>query len=117
MKALVYTDKETLIYKDEADAIPKEEETLIKVSAVGICGSDMHAYQDIAWVRAFLTIPMHGCCGVILGFCLSYYHFYKKNIFFFIGPIAAIIIHYLYNLGNFEIMVVISLIIIFFLSS
>jgi threonine dehydrogenase-like Zn-dependent dehydrogenase len=45
LKALVYTDKETLIYKDEVDTIPKEGETLIKVSAVGICGSDMHAYH------------------------------------------------------------------------
>lgn len=45
MKALVYTDKETLTYRDEFDAIAKEGETLIKVSATGICGSDMHAYH------------------------------------------------------------------------
>lgn len=45
MKALVYTDKETLTYRDEIDTIAKEGETLIKVSAVGICGSDMHAYH------------------------------------------------------------------------
>jgi len=45
LKALVYTDKETLIYRDEVNAIAKERETLIKVSAVGICGSDMHAYH------------------------------------------------------------------------
>ena len=37
-------------------------------------------WQDLAWQRAFLTIPMHGCAGVILGFFLSYYHFYKKQI-------------------------------------
>ena len=45
MKALVYTEIETLTYRDEVDAIAKEGETLIKVSAVGICGSDMHAYH------------------------------------------------------------------------
>jgi L-iditol 2-dehydrogenase len=45
MKALVYTEIETLTYRDEVDAIAKEGEALIKVSAVGICGSDMHAYH------------------------------------------------------------------------
>ena len=45
MKALVFTDKETLTYKDEVDPIEQEGQTLIKVSATGICGSDMHAYH------------------------------------------------------------------------
>ena len=45
MKAPVYTNKETLTYKEEIDAVAKEGETLIKVSATGICGSDMHAYH------------------------------------------------------------------------
>lgn len=70
-------------------------------------------WQDIAWDRAFLTIPMHGSTGVILGFFLSYYYFYKKQIFFYLGPLMAILIHFLYNFGFFEEMVVISLIIIF----
>ena len=72
-------------------------------------------WQDLAWKRSFLTIPMHGCTGVILGFFLSYYHFYKKIIFFYIGPLIAILIHFLFNYGFFEIMVIISLIIIFFM--
>ena len=45
MKALVYTHKETLDYRDEIDVAAQEGETLIKVSAAGICGSDMHAYH------------------------------------------------------------------------
>ena len=45
MKALVYTDQETLIFRDEVNAVAQEGETLIKVSAAGICGSDMHAYH------------------------------------------------------------------------
>ena len=73
------------------------------------------SWQDVAWVRAFLTIPMHGSTGVILGFFLSYYYFYKKQIFFYIGPLVAILIHFLYNFGYFKIMVIISLIIIFFM--
>ena len=47
MKALVYTEKETLIYRDEVDVVTQEGETLIKVSATGICGSDMHAYHGL----------------------------------------------------------------------
>ena len=54
------------------------------------------SWQDVAWVRAFLTIPMHGSTGVILGFFLSYYYFYKKKFFFYIGPLVAILIHFLY---------------------
>ena len=73
------------------------------------------SWQDVAWQRAFLTIPMHGSTGVILGFFLSYYFFYKKQIFFYIGPFVAILIHFLFNYGYFEIMVIISLIIIFFM--
>ena len=47
MKALVYTDHETPIYRDENDAAPKDGEELIKVNASGICGSDMHAYHGL----------------------------------------------------------------------
>ena len=47
MKDLVYMDKETLVYRDEPEALTKEGETLIKVSASGICGSDMHAYHGL----------------------------------------------------------------------
>ena len=72
-------------------------------------------WQDLAWTRTFLTIPLHASTGVILGFFLSYYHFYKKQIFFYLGPLIAILIHFLYNLGFYEIMVIISLIIVFFM--
>ncbi len=45
MKALVYTGVEELIYREEKE--PKEilGESIIKVQASGICGSDMHAYH------------------------------------------------------------------------
>ena len=45
MKALVYTDIEKVVYKDYEDPIIKSGESLIKVNASGICGSDMHAYH------------------------------------------------------------------------
>jgi len=45
MQALVYTDTQTLIYKEEKNPNLKNGESIIKVFASGICGSDMHAYH------------------------------------------------------------------------
>ena len=45
MQALVYTDTQTLIYREEKNPELVKGESIIKVSASGICGSDMHAYH------------------------------------------------------------------------
>ncbi len=45
MHALVYTGTEKIVYKEEKDPTKKPGETLVKVHASGICGSDMHAYH------------------------------------------------------------------------
>ncbi len=45
MKALVYTDTNQVIYRDEPDPEPAPDDVLVKVAATGICGSDMHAYH------------------------------------------------------------------------
>ncbi len=45
MQALVYTDTQTLIYREEKNPKLINGESIIKVSASGICGSDMHAYH------------------------------------------------------------------------
>jgi len=45
MKALVYTDTNEVIYRDEPDPVPEAGDVLLKVEATGICGSDMHAYH------------------------------------------------------------------------
>jgi threonine dehydrogenase-like Zn-dependent dehydrogenase len=45
MKALVYTGPNTLVFRDEPAPVPEAGEVLVKVEAVGICGSDMHAYH------------------------------------------------------------------------
>ncbi len=45
MRALVYTDTQKLIYKEENEPKLIKGESIIKVSASGICGSDMHAYH------------------------------------------------------------------------
>ena len=45
MQALVYTGTNKIDFRQEKDPIAKPGETLIKVKASGICGSDMHAYH------------------------------------------------------------------------
>jgi alcohol dehydrogenase len=45
MKALVYTDTNQVVYRDEPDPVPAPGDMLVKVEATGICGSDMHAYH------------------------------------------------------------------------
>ena len=45
MKALVYTDTQELTYREEKDPIKSQGESILKVHASGICGSDMHAYH------------------------------------------------------------------------
>lgn len=45
MKALVYTAPNEVTYRDEPDPRPAGGEALLEIEAVGICGSDMHAYH------------------------------------------------------------------------
>jgi 2-desacetyl-2-hydroxyethyl bacteriochlorophyllide A dehydrogenase len=45
MKALVYTGTNTVEYLDQPDPRLDEGEVILKIDAVGICGSDMHAYH------------------------------------------------------------------------
>jgi alcohol dehydrogenase len=45
MKALVYTAPHALSWRDEPDPAPGPGEALLAVEAVGICGSDMHAWH------------------------------------------------------------------------
>ncbi len=42
MKALVYTGPGQIEYRDEPDPVAAADEIVVKVEAVGICGSDMH---------------------------------------------------------------------------
>ena len=45
MKALVYTGTQELVYRDEPNPIEVSGESILKIHASGICGSDMHAYH------------------------------------------------------------------------
>ncbi|GLQ25571.1 alcohol dehydrogenase catalytic domain-containing protein [Sulfitobacter pacificus] len=67
MKALVYQGIETLDFTDVPDAVPQAGEHLIKVEAVGICGSDMHAYLGHDARRPAPLILGHEAAGTIVG--------------------------------------------------
>ncbi|GAA6159821.1 galactitol-1-phosphate 5-dehydrogenase [Ruegeria sp. HU-ET01832] len=67
MKALVYEGVEHLEFRDVPDTVPGPEEQLIRVEAVGICGSDMHAYLGHDARRPAPLILGHEAAGVIVG--------------------------------------------------
>ncbi|MCL6284613.1 alcohol dehydrogenase catalytic domain-containing protein [Ruegeria sp. 2012CJ41-6] len=67
MKALVYDGVEQMGYRDVPDAAPRAGEHLIRVEAVGICGSDMHAYLGHDARRPAPLILGHEAAGVIVG--------------------------------------------------
>ena len=65
MYALVYTGIQKLIYKEEKNPKLAKDESIIKVSASGICGSDMHAYHGKDDRRIPPLILGHEISGVI----------------------------------------------------
>ncbi|WP_171178865.1 alcohol dehydrogenase catalytic domain-containing protein [Ruegeria sp. HKCCD8929] len=67
MKALVYDGVENLGFREVPDARPKAGEHLIRVEAVGICGSDMHAYLGHDARRPAPLILGHEAAGVVIG--------------------------------------------------
>ncbi|MEM1301790.1 MAG: alcohol dehydrogenase catalytic domain-containing protein [Pseudomonadota bacterium] len=67
MKALVYDGVETLVHREVPDAFPAKGEHLIRIMAVGICGSDMHAYLGHDARRPAPLILGHEAAGVVVG--------------------------------------------------
>ena len=67
MKAVVYTAPRSLEFRDEPQPIPGDDEILVKVEAVGICGSDMHAYFGHDERRPAPLILGHEACGRAMG--------------------------------------------------
>jgi L-iditol 2-dehydrogenase len=66
MKALVYTAPHRIELMDQAGPVPGLGEVLVKVAAVGICGSDMHAYHGHDERRPAPLILGHEAAGTIL---------------------------------------------------
>jgi L-iditol 2-dehydrogenase len=66
MRALVYTEPRTLVLRDEPEPKVPEGESLVRVEAVGICGSDMHAYLGHDDRRPAPLILGHEAAGVVV---------------------------------------------------
>ena len=66
MKALVYTATNEVIYRQEPDPVPGTGESLVKVQASGICGSDMHAYHGKDPRRVPPLILGHEVAGTVI---------------------------------------------------
>ncbi len=57
-----------------------------------------YTWENIAIIRALLTVPMHAFCGIFIGFSISYYKFGNKNILVIpFGLIVAIAFHAFFN--------------------
>ena len=66
MKALVYTAPNEVVYRDAPSPIRTSDEVLIRIEAVGICGSDMHAYHGHDPRRVPPLILGHELAGVVV---------------------------------------------------
>lgn len=66
MKALVYTAPNEMKLLDLPEPTPAPGESVISVEAVGICGSDMHAYRGHDSRRIPPLVLGHEVCGRVL---------------------------------------------------
>ena len=66
MKALVYTGTNEVTYREEPTPEPAAGEAKIRIEAVGICGSDMHAYHGEDARRIPPLILGHEGAGVVI---------------------------------------------------
>lgn len=64
MKAFVIEEKYKCSIQDIAIPVPANDEVLIKVMAVGICGTDAHLYKG-EYDNPYPTIPGHEYSGII----------------------------------------------------
>jgi len=67
MKALVYDAVETLVFRDMPDPVAGAGQSLIRIEASGICGSDMHAFLGHDERRPSPLILGHEAAGRIVG--------------------------------------------------
>ncbi len=65
MRALVYTGPHSLELRTEPEPVPGNDEVLVRVEAVGICGSDMHAYHGHDARRPAPLVLGHEAAGRI----------------------------------------------------
>jgi L-gulonate 5-dehydrogenase len=66
MKALVYTGPETMALREQPAPRPGNDEAIVGVEAVGICGSDMHAFLGHDERRPSPLVLGHEAAGTVL---------------------------------------------------
>jgi alcohol dehydrogenase len=66
MKALVYTRPLELVFRDEPEPVPGPGEVLVRLDAIGICGSDMHGYHGHDPRRVPPLILGHEAAGTVV---------------------------------------------------
>ncbi len=65
MRALIIEAPENILIREVEDPVVEtEDDVLIKVSACGICGTDMHMYIGLESAK-YPVIPGHEFCGVV----------------------------------------------------
>ena len=58
---------------------------------------------SVAIIRALSAIPLHACCGIIMGYYFIFFHFRQKKIYLIYSLFIPIFIHAFYNyLTDFE---------------
>lgn len=70
MRAWILRDKKKMVLEDRPMPAPKDDEVLIKIKSMGICGSDLHFYTDLK-IGDYATngeplILGHECSGEIV---------------------------------------------------
>ena len=71
MKALVYQGEKTLAFGDVATPQPGDDEVVVAIDSVGICGSDMHAFLGHDERRPAPLILGHEAAGVVTAGALA----------------------------------------------
>jgi len=66
MKALVYTGPNEVTYRNEPDPVLAADEVVLQIEAVGICGSDLHAYHGHDPRRVPPLILGHELAGTVV---------------------------------------------------
>ncbi|WP_159095788.1 alcohol dehydrogenase catalytic domain-containing protein, partial [Klebsiella pneumoniae] len=69
MNTLVCQEPKKLHWEKRQIPIPGDDEVLIKIKAVGICGTDIHAWGGNQHFFSYPRVLGHEICGEIIGLC------------------------------------------------
>ncbi|MBU9826859.1 zinc-binding alcohol dehydrogenase family protein [Rahnella perminowiae] len=67
MNALICQEPTSLIWKQRAIPVPGDNDALLKIKTVGICGTDIHAWRGKQPFFSYPRVLGHEICGEIVG--------------------------------------------------